>query len=132
MEIFDFKNISKDNIYIGNIYIVEDIDKTYKKEYVYPDDYISNLNKIYKTCLAKKETILIKVNDIYYVDIDSIKDLQDCDYINFCLKNNITDNILLKESLLNSCVGKLFVGDLKRFENIKTNDIKILKLLNEK
>ena len=112
-KIFDFKNINKESLYIGDIYIIKN-----KKEKE----------------IAKKDAILVKVTDEYYVDIDSIKDLVDCDYINFYIKNNIETNILLKEDLLNLYVGKLFITNIKSFVEFKKKEINImeLKLLQNK
>lgn len=135
-KLFDFKNINRDTVYVGNIMLVKKVNKKHLKECLNADIIIGDLsgpNGPCKTDIAKKDAILVKVSDNYYVDIDSIKDLQDCDYINFCLKNNISDNILLKKGTFDPYVGQLFVSNLKKCITVeKSINIKKLKLLNNK
>ena len=135
--IFDFKNINNDTVYIGNIIIIKKVNKKQLKECLNADLFIGDLsgpNGPCKTEIAKKNAILVKVNDTYFVDIDSIKDLEDCNFINYCLQNNISDNILLKHGTFNPFVGQLFVKNLKSCKSLEKNktNIKELKLINNK
>lgn len=136
-KLFDFKNINNDTTYVGDIYKVKRINKKLLIEYLNAGVLINDINEKNGPCetvLIKKDAILIKVSDNYFIDIDFIKDLQDCDYINFCLKQNIPDIIFLKRGIFNPFVGQLFVRKLKRCKSFnKSNmNIKELKLLNNK
>lgn len=108
-KIFDLKNITVEDIYIGNIYIITNIEKDYTRSQ-----------------LTKKDAILIRINNTIYVDLEIIKSKSDLIIINEMLKrNDINNNILLSDIISNAFVGKLFIGDISLLKD--SIEKKILK-----
>lgn len=129
MKHFDFKNINKDDIYVGDIFILKQYNSKLLNEF--KNYYISIGNAYMIACdfkIAKKDAILIKLDDDLYVDIDSINVFSDCNYINYCLENDITDNILLSTASYNPYVGQLFLKNINKYNDL--SNVKKLELIN--
>lgn len=122
---FDYNNIKENEIFIGDIYIVTEVDKEqyYINKHLKKEDFLDACE--YK--LYKKDTMLLKVNDDSYVDIDSIKRKTDCEYIEHCLNIGLIDNIILKSGIKTPYVGYLFLKNIKE-HYIRENNIHILEL----
>ena len=110
---YDLRYINKNSIYVGDIMLVTSVNPaTYEVE------------------LAKGNALLLKVSHNLYIDLDFIKKSSDLEYINYCLNNNITDNIILKKGTSNPYTGQLFLKNVRRYETKKeVLDILELKLI---
>ena len=109
---FDFHKIESDEVCIGDIYIV---------------------GGNYNYHLVKKNAILIRMEYNKFVDVDYIKDERDCIFINDCLNNNIYDNIILQSINNDFYIGKMFLKNVRFYNELKnqTNDIFELKLIKK-
>lgn len=97
--------------YVGDIYMITKINyellKFIKNHDILDGDYTSVCDYV----LAKKDAVLIKIND-FYIDEDTNSN------INF---NTINNNCLLVKDVFDPYVGQLFVKDVKM---IKTKSLK--------
>jgi len=128
MKKFDLKNINSFDIYRGNIMLVTHVNHKLLEEIKKCDTIIGDFSCACKKALAKEDTLLIKVNSSYFVELDRIKSTKDIDYINHCLENNITDNILLRHGTFNPFVGQLYLTKLYCLDKNKQDEIKRLIL----
>lgn len=129
-EKFDFRYINKDNVYIGDIMLVTSVNQYTLNEIKKCDTIIGDFSGACNVELAKENAILIKVSNNLFVDLDSIEHLRDLDYINNCLKNNITDNVILRQGTFNPFVGQLFLRKVRTYDIKKeVTDILELKLI---
>jgi len=112
MKKFDLKNITEEDIFVGDLYIVTNM------------PFVSIMST-----LAKKEAILIRVTEDYYIDLESIKSNSDIVIINELLSSNDynSNNIILSDKLKKPYIGQLFIGSL---EKVKENNINFLELKN--
>ena len=133
-DFFDYKYINTEDIYIGDIMLVKSVDMKTLEEVKKCDVIIGDLSSACKVVLAKENAILIKVGHNKFVDLDSIKHISDCDYINNCLEYNIADNIILKQGTFDPYKGQLFLRRLRSLDIKKeVTDILELKLkINQK
>ena len=117
-----------EQIYIGDINIIIKINRkllNFVKKY----DVIDADNLVAcEYILAKKDVILIKINDFYFIDIDSIKNFNELNNIQHYIEENIESNLLLKEenNIYDTFIGQLFVSNVKQLTN-KNEYRKILK-----
>lgn len=129
---FNYKEIKKENIFIGNILMITDLNKEtldYIKEQ-YPKLFY--YHQCCESSLAKENAILIKVGHDKYVDLDFIKEVKDCELINYYLDNNIKSNIVLEIGSPNPYLGELYVDYLTLSNcDIKEESINILELKNK-
>lgn len=96
--IFDLKNIDKNDLYVGDLYIVTNTSEDYTR-----------------SILAKKDAILIKLFDNHYIDLDSIKSKIDITIINEMLSCNYKDNNRILSDIVDKpYIGKLFIGSLEK------------------
>ena len=130
---FDFKNIKRSDIFIGNINMITNVDEEMleKLKFYFPNlhDYSSSCN----TILAKQNVILLRVSDKYFIDIDSIKTLNDCNNINTLLENGSkNNNILLTFKTKEPFIGQLYINEIKMESGKISIRIDIMKLKLEK
>lgn len=127
---YDFDNIKKEDVYFGDIMLIRKVNHDILRDSKSIGTVLGvDHSNACLSVLAKPKAILIKVSDRYFVDIDGIKRGKDCEHINFCLHNNIYDNMLLLNGVFNPAVGLMFVTNLvpaKDKEFLKS-DIKTLK-----
>jgi len=128
MKKIDLKNINKYDIYTGNIMLVTYVSHKILEEIKRIDGNIEDFSVACSKVLAKEEALLIKVNSTYFVDLDMIKSTKDIDYINYCLENKITDNILLRHGTFKPFVGQLYLTKLCCLNKKKQEEIKRLIL----
>ena len=130
MKKFDFKDINKYDIYIGNIMLITYVSQKILEDIKNIDGNIEDFSVACNKVLAKKDVLLLKLNSSYFVDLDMIKSTKDMYYINYCLENNITDNILLKIGTKDPYVGQLFIKNIKKIKKIDKLLEKKLNTLN--
>ena len=110
-KIFDLNNVTIDDLYVGDIYIITSTTKDYTR-----------------SVLAKRNATLIKLFDNHFVDLDSIKTNFDIVVINEMLSCNYKDNnIIISDIVDKPYIGKLFIGTLDKSKKISED---ILKLKN--
>lgn len=133
MKKFELKNISEQNLFIGDIFMIE---KTFRKlidAVMEANPECEDLSPICYSAIAKEDAILIKIDENKYIDLDGINSNKDMEIINELLNSgSINNNIILREGTLDPYVGELFVGvnTLKKIENSKKVLEKKLDTLN--
>lgn len=114
MKLLDLKQIKEEDIYTGNINLITTVDKEMLEEIKKCDIVLGDYSPACKTILAKENALLIKVNDTYYIDIDSIKSNKDIENINTLISSNSkNNNILLRHGTFNPFVGGLYISNLR-------------------
>ena len=114
MKLLDLKQIKEEDIYTGNINLITTVDKEMLEEIKKCDIVLGDYSPACKTILAKENALLIKVNDLYYIDIDSIKSNKDIENINTLISSNSkNNNILLRHGTFNPFVGGLYISNLR-------------------
>lgn len=108
----DFSKLDNDKVYVGNIELIVGID----------DDLLKEINILglkdchiaLKTVVAKSDATLIKISDDIYIDFD----INNFEYINYCLENNIIhdNNSFLSSNTKNPFIGQLIVSNVKNIE----------------
>ena len=116
---FNLKNINEEDIFIGDIYIIE---RTFKKliaavKEANPEcEYLS---PICYSIIAKEGAILIKVDEDNYVDLDGIRNTSDIENINELLNSNsLNNNIILSVGTKDPYVGELIIKNIKRIKKL--------------
>lgn len=128
--IFDIKNIKEENIYIGEIWMIKkvfnELIEYSKKQY----PLISGFSSVCFRTLAKKDAILIKVKENYFIDIDFIKSNKEIELINEAIKNGCkNNNIFLTEDTYDPYVGQLYLENLKTANKLDKD--KVIKKLTK-
>ena len=108
MEKFNFSFINKSNIYVGNIRLIVGLNRDYLTMLKECPSFRGDYTSACETIVAKENAILIRVDNNYFIDIDSIKTASDCERINELLVSKSFDNnmflrMLLKLHMLENC-----------------------------
>lgn len=128
MKKFDLKSVSDEDIFVGDLWLIEGVCKNIIDEVKKANPKCDNLALVCLTNIAKEDAILIKVDENKYIDLDGIRNNRDIEIINELLNNGSKDNnIILSEGSLDPYIGELYIGHntLK-----KINKDKILKKIN--
>ena len=133
MEKFNFSFINKSNIYVGNIRLIVGLNRDYLTMLKECPSFRGDYTSACQTVVAKEDAILIRVDNNYFIDIDSIKTASDCERINELLVSKSFDNnMFLRHATKDPYVGELFLSDMKTYADLKETivDIARLKLIN--
>lgn len=130
MKKFELKNISEQNLFIGDIFMIE---KTFRKlidavREANPE--CEDLSPICYSAIAKEDAILIKIDENKYIDLDGINSNKDVEIINELLNSgSINNNIILSQGTLDPYVGELYIG-YNTLSKVKDSEKILEKKLN--
>lgn len=130
MKKFDLKNIKEEDIFIGDIFIIERTFKRLIEQVKTANPDCKDLSPICYRQLAKENAILIKIGEDKYIDLDGINSKKDVKIINELLTNKSKyNNIILNVGTLDPYVGELFIG-VNTLSKVKSAEKILEKKLN--
>lgn len=131
---FNFRLINKSNILVGNIRRIEKIDEKKLMALRYCEDMYGDYSSACVTTLVKENAIILRLNNEWFIDVDSIRSIKDCERISELLKSEIMDtNRFITFGTKNPYVGQLYLDSVQPCEKVENSVINIvtLKLINK-
>lgn len=131
---FNFRLINRSNVLIGNIRRIQKIDEKKFLLLRYCEDICGDYSSACVTTLVKENAIILRLNDEWFIDIDNIKSIKDCERINELLNSEIMDTErFITYGTKKPYIGQLYLDNIypcEKVENLVTN-IVTLKLINK-
>lgn len=133
MKKFDFGFINRTNVLVGNIKRVDKINNKMLVALRCCEAMYGDYSSACETTLVKENAIVLRLNNDWFIDIDNIQGIKDCELINELLKNETMDaNRFMTFGIKRPYIGQLYLDSMNPCENIEqsVDNIVTLKLTN--
>lgn len=131
---FNFRLIDKSNILVGNIRRVDKINNKMLIALQCCEAMYGDYSPACDTTLVKENAIILRLNNEWFIDVDTIKSIKDCELINELLKKEIMDvDRFMTFGTKCPYIGQLYLDSIHPCENVEkaVANIVTLKLINK-